>query len=78
MTIIALAIIVFALVRVSYGEQHCITTPIFLSVRNHVIPPHTHILALLINSTEEGILLRGNGALHPMLDAQARSRAVSW
>jgi hypothetical protein len=30
---------VFALVYVSYGEQHCITTPISLSIRNNVIPP---------------------------------------
>ena len=36
-----------------------------------------HILALLINSTEAGNLLRGNGALHAMLDAHARARAVS-
>ncbi len=33
-------------------------------------PPH--IIALLINSTEAGNLLRGNGALHA-----ARARAVS-
>ena len=49
MTIIPLAIInctvlelllqVFALVYVSYGEQHCITMPIFLSVGNNVITP---------------------------------------
>ncbi len=32
-----------------------------------------HILALLINSTEAGDLLRGNGALHAMLDAHARA-----
>jgi hypothetical protein len=29
----------------------------------------------LINSTEAGNLLRGNGALHAMLDAHARARA---
>ncbi len=34
-----------------------------------------HILALLINSTEAGNLLRENGALHAMLDARARARA---
>jgi hypothetical protein len=34
----------------------------------------THILALLINSTEAGNLLRGNGALHAMLDARTRAR----
>jgi hypothetical protein len=49
MTIIPLAIInctvvelflhVFVLVYVSYGEQHCITTPIFLSIVNNLIPP---------------------------------------
>jgi hypothetical protein len=50
MTIIPLAVInctvveqflqVFAFVCVSYGEQqcHCITTPIILSIENHVIP----------------------------------------
>jgi hypothetical protein len=32
----------------------------------------THILALLINSSEAGNLLRGNGALHAMLDARTR------
>jgi len=30
---------VFALVYGFYGEQHCITTPIFLSIEKHVIPP---------------------------------------
>ncbi len=49
MTIIPLAIInctvvellqqVFALVYVPYGEQHCITMSIFLSIGNIVIPP---------------------------------------
>ena len=33
-----------------------------------------HILALLKNSTEAGNLLRGNGALHAMLDARTRAR----
>jgi hypothetical protein len=32
--------------------------------------PNTHTLALLINSTEAGNLLRGNGALHSLLDAR--------
>jgi hypothetical protein len=36
--------------------------------------PGTHILALLINSTEAGNLLRGNDALHAMLDASTRAR----
>jgi hypothetical protein len=49
MTIIPLAIIncsvvellrqVFALVYVSFGEQHCIQSPKFLSIGNNVIPP---------------------------------------
>ncbi len=30
---------VFALVYFSYGEQHCITSPVFLSIRNNLIPP---------------------------------------
>jgi hypothetical protein len=34
----------------------------------------THILALLINSTEAGNLLRGNDALHVMLGARRRAR----
>jgi hypothetical protein len=34
----------------------------------------THILALLINSTEAGNLLRGNGAVHAMLGARTRAR----
>jgi hypothetical protein len=34
----------------------------------------SHILALLINSTEAGDLLRGNGTLHAMLDARTRAR----
>ncbi len=34
----------------------------------------THILALLINSTEAGNLLRGNDALHAMLGARTRAR----
>ncbi len=33
-----------------------------------------HILALLIKPTEAGNMLRGNGALHAMLDARARAR----
>jgi hypothetical protein len=33
-----------------------------------------HILALLINSTEAGNLLRGNGALHAMLNTRTRAR----
>jgi hypothetical protein len=49
MTIIPLAITycsvvemllqVFALVYCSYGEQHCITSPKFLSIGNNIIPP---------------------------------------
>ncbi len=38
-TVVELLIQDFALVYVSYGEQHCITTPIFLSIGNNVIPP---------------------------------------
>ena len=33
-----------------------------------------HILALLINSTEAGNLLRGNDALHAILGARTRAR----
>jgi hypothetical protein len=36
-----------------------------------------YILALLMDSTEACNLLRGKGALHAMLDAHARARAVS-
>ncbi len=35
---------------------------------------HTHILALLMKSTDAGNLLRGNGALHAMLDARTHAR----
>jgi hypothetical protein len=38
-TVVELLLQVFALVYVSYGEQHCITTPIYLSIGNNVIPP---------------------------------------
>jgi hypothetical protein len=38
------------------------------------LPLLSHILALLINSTEAGNLLGENGALHAMLDARARAR----
>ncbi len=38
-TVVELLLPVFALVYVSYGEQHCTTTHIFLSIRNNVIPP---------------------------------------
>ena len=38
-SVVELLLQVFALVYVSYGEQHCITTPIFLSIGNNVIPP---------------------------------------
>ncbi len=38
-TVVELLLRVFALVYVSYGEQHCVTTPIILSIRNNVIPP---------------------------------------
>jgi hypothetical protein len=37
-TVVELLLQVFALVYASYGEQHCIPTPIFLSIRNNVIP----------------------------------------
>jgi hypothetical protein len=39
-TVVELLLKVIALVYDSYGEQHnCITTPIFLSNGNNVIPP---------------------------------------
>ena len=38
-TVVELLLRVFALVYVSYGEQHYITTPNFLSIGNNVIPP---------------------------------------
>ncbi len=38
-TVVELLLQVFALVYVSYREQHCITTPIFLSIGNNLIPP---------------------------------------
>ncbi len=54
----------------------------YLSVLDFIVfqlQHQAHILASLINSTEAGDLLRGNGALHAMLDAHAaaRSHAVS-
>ncbi len=56
-------------------RSHC-TTPgprlLFWNPFNIRLP--THILALLINSTEAGNLLRGNDALHAMLDARTRAR----
>ncbi len=38
-SVVELLLQVFALVYGSYGEQHCITSPKFLSIRNNVIPP---------------------------------------
>ncbi len=38
-TVVELLLQVFALMYVSYGEQHCITSPIFLSIGNNVISP---------------------------------------
>jgi hypothetical protein len=35
-TVVELLLQGFALVYVSYGEQHCITTPIILSIGNNV------------------------------------------
>ncbi len=40
-TVVELLLHVFALVYVSYGEQHCITTPILLSIGNNVFPPQS-------------------------------------
>ncbi len=39
-TVVELLLQVFALVYVSYGEQHCTITPMFFSIANNVIPPH--------------------------------------
>ena len=70
MTIIPLAITncsvgelllqVFALVYVSYGKQHCITTPIFLSIGNNAIPPQLlqmTIKVMLVPNLNLSILL---------------------
>ncbi len=38
-TVVELLLQVFALGYVSYGEQHCITMPIFLNIGSNVIPP---------------------------------------
>jgi hypothetical protein len=38
-TVVELLLQVFALVYVSYGEQHCITTLIFFGIGNNVISP---------------------------------------
>jgi hypothetical protein len=69
MTIIPLAIIycrvvellqVFARVYVSYGEHHCITTPIFFSIGNTVIPPQLvqmTIKAMLVPNFNLSMLL---------------------
>ncbi len=38
-TVLELLLQVFALVYVSNGEQYYVTTPIFLSTGNNVIPP---------------------------------------
>ncbi len=37
-TVVELLLQGFALVYVSYGEQHCITTPIIVSIGNNVFP----------------------------------------
>jgi hypothetical protein len=37
-SVVELLLQVFALVYASYGQQHCITSPKFLSIRNNVIP----------------------------------------
>ncbi len=59
-TVVELLLQVFALVYVSYGEQQCITTPIFLSIGNNVIPPqlvHMTIKAMLVPNLNLSILL---------------------
>ncbi len=38
-SVVELLIQFFALVNGSYGEQHCITSPKFLSIGNNIIPP---------------------------------------
>ena len=38
-SVVELLLQVFALVYGSYGEQHCITSPKFLSIGNNIIPP---------------------------------------
>jgi hypothetical protein len=59
-TVVELLLQVFALVYVSYGEHHCITTPIFLSIGNNVIPPQLvqmTIKALLVPNLNLSMLL---------------------
>ncbi len=53
---------------------HTIHTDAYRCIQMHTDTYHTHILALLINSTEAGNLLRGNDALHAMLGARTRAR----
>ncbi len=38
-SVVELLLQVFALVYGFYGEQHCITSPNFLSIGNNIIPP---------------------------------------
>jgi hypothetical protein len=47
-TVVELLIQVFALVYVSYREQLCITTPIFLSIGNNEIRPY--LVQMTINA----------------------------
>ncbi len=59
-TVVELLLQVFALVYVSYGEQHCMTTPIFLSMGNNVIPPQLvqmTIKAILVPNLNLSMLL---------------------
>jgi hypothetical protein len=59
-TVVELLLQVLACVYVSYGEQHCITTPIFLSIGNHVIPPQLvqmTIKAILVPNLNLSMLL---------------------
>jgi hypothetical protein len=59
-TVVELLLQVFALVYVSYGEKHCITTPIILRLGNNVIPPQIlqmTIKAMLVPNPNLSMLL---------------------
>jgi hypothetical protein len=64
--VVELLLQVFALVHGSYGEQHCITSPNFLSIGNNIIP-----LQLLQRTTK--VMLAPNLNLSMLLSQYAET-----
>jgi hypothetical protein len=72
----------FALALDSYGEQHCITTPIFLSNGNNVIPPQfakMTIQVLLASNFKLSMLLSQRGdTMIPMFYSCTRKKCIRY